>query len=123
MECSEDLLKSLLERGILEAEPGSAQSDVREHGVGEEVVGQDRPDHEPGRHRGHPPHAQRTIRETGERSRELVHPDRIAVHEEIPAASFAVLGEMHQRAGTVVDVNGRHPPARSSQTAARGGQP
>ena len=38
-----------------------------------------------------------------------VHPDWIAVHEEIAAASFAVLGEMHQRASTVVDVNRRHP--------------
>jgi len=44
-----------------------------------------------------------------ERFRELVHPDRIAVHEEIPAAGFAALGEVHQRAGTVVDMNGRHP--------------
>ena len=46
----------------------------------------------------------------GERSRELVHPDRIAVHEKVAAAGFAVLGEMHQRPGTVVHVYGRHPP-------------
>ena len=38
MECSEDLLKSLIERGIAEAEPGPTQADVREHGVGPDVV-------------------------------------------------------------------------------------
>ena len=89
----------------------------------EEVVGQDWPDHESGHHRRHPPHAQWTIGKTGERSREFLHPDWIAVHEEIAAASFAVLGEMHQRASTVVDVNGRHPPLRPSQSAAHGDQP
>jgi hypothetical protein len=55
------------------------------------------------------PHAQWTVREPGKRSRELVHPNRIVVHEEIPTGSFAVLREMHQRTGTVVDVDRRHP--------------
>ena len=47
--------------------------------------------------------------ETRERSGEVVHPDWIAVHEKVAAARFAVLGEMHQRAGAVLDVYGRHP--------------
>jgi hypothetical protein len=42
MENSEDLLESLIERGIQEAETDPAQSDVREHGIGLEVVGQNR---------------------------------------------------------------------------------
>ena len=75
---------------------------------GPDVVGQDRTDHEPGRRRGHAPDAQGAVREAGERSRELVHPDRIAVDQEIPAASLAALGEMDQRASTVLHVNGRH---------------
>ena len=47
--------------------------------------------------------------EAGDRLREVVQPDRIAVHEEVAAASLAVLGEMNQRASTVMDVNGRNP--------------
>jgi hypothetical protein len=39
IENADDLLESLLERGIEEAETDSAQSDVREHGIGQEVVG------------------------------------------------------------------------------------
>ena len=38
MKRSEDLLESLFERGIREAEAGAAQPDVREHGVGPEVI-------------------------------------------------------------------------------------
>ena len=53
----------------------------------------------------------RTVGETGEGHRELVHSDRLAVHEEIPAAGVAVLGKVHQGAGAIVDVNGRHPGA------------
>src|SRR3989442_4860532 len=109
MERSEDLLESLLERGIPEAKADPAQSDVREHGVGLEVVGQHRTDHESACRRRHAPYAQWTVRETGERSRKLVHLGRIVVDEKIPAARFAVLGEMYQRAGAVVDVNGRYP--------------
>jgi hypothetical protein len=43
------------------------------------------------------PHAQRTVRQPGKRSHELVSPNRIVVHEEIPTASFAVRREMHPR--------------------------
>ena len=103
---AEDLLESLLERGILESETDSAQSDVREHGIGLEVVGQNGSDHESGRHCGYSKDAQWTVRETGERLRELMQSDRIVVHEEVPAAGFIALGKMHQRTGTVLDVNG-----------------
>ena len=42
------MLESLLESGIPEPEADPAQSDVREHGVGLEVVGQDPTEHESG---------------------------------------------------------------------------
>jgi hypothetical protein len=114
MKRSEDLLESLFERGIREAEAGAAQPDVREHGVGPEVIRQDRTDRESGRHPGYSAHTQRAVRETSEGRRELVQPDRIGVHEEVAAAHLAMLGEMHQRAGAVLDVNGRHPRRRCS---------
>ena len=83
------------------------------------MVGEDGTDHESGRRGGHPPYTQWTPHEAGERFRKFVHPDRIAIHEEVAAARFAVLGEMHDRAGTVVDVNGRHPwPAPQTEHAA-----
>src|SRR5262245_10829183 len=109
MKSSENLLKPLIERRILEAEADAAQSDVREQGVRLKVVGQGRAEYESGRCRGHAPHAQRRVRKPGERSRQLMRPDRIAVHKEIPAATFPVLGEMHQRASAVVDMDRRHP--------------
>src|SRR5262245_33317901 len=105
MKSSENLLKSLIERRILEAEADAAQSDVREQGVRLKVVGQDRAEYESGRRRRHAPHAQRTVRETGERSRQLMRPGRVTVHEEVPAATLAVLGEMHQRASAVVNMD------------------
>ena len=106
MESAKNLLESLLERGMSEAETDAAQSDVREHGIGLEVVGQNGTNHESGRHRGYSKDAQWTVRETGERSGELRQSDRIVVDEEVPAAGFAALREMHQRTGTVLDVNG-----------------
>jgi hypothetical protein len=41
MKRSESLLEALVERGIMEMEALPAQSNVREHGVGVEVVGED----------------------------------------------------------------------------------
>ena len=52
VENSDDLLESLLERGIEIAKTDSAQPDVREHGIGQEVVGQDRTHDESGGYRG-----------------------------------------------------------------------
>src|SRR5688572_8394510 len=109
IESSEDLPESRIERGIQEAESDSAQSDVREHGVGMEVVSENRADHEAGGHRGHLPHTQWAVRETGKRLGELMEPDRIAVHEEIAAAGFTLFREMYQRTGTVLNVNRRQP--------------
>ena len=106
MERSEDLLESLFERGIQKPEAKPAQPDVREHSVGAQGVGQNRSDDKPARGRGHTPEALRAVREPRERFGELVHPDRIGVHQKVPAAHFAALGEMHQGAGAVVDVNG-----------------
>ena len=111
MERSENVLQPLLERRVAKAEADSAQADVREHRAGHKFVGQKRTNHKRGRRRGHAPQAQGTVREARERFGERVRPDRMAVHQEIAAAGFTVLGEMHQRAGTVVDVNGRHPRA------------
>ena len=45
IERSEDLLETLSERGILEAESDSAQPDIGEHGVGPDVVSQDWTNH------------------------------------------------------------------------------
>jgi hypothetical protein len=100
MERPDDLAETLLQRGILEAEPDPAQPDVREHGVGVDGVCQDRTDHESGRRRGHATHAKATVCKVGKRARELVQPDRIAVHEEVPAACVTALGQVHQRPGT-----------------------
>jgi hypothetical protein len=46
--------------------------------IGLEVVRQNGTGHEPGRHRGYSEPAQGTVGQTGERSGELVEPDRIA---------------------------------------------
>ena len=66
---------------------------------------QNRTEEEPASGRGHAQEAQRAVREPRERFGELVHADRIRVHQKVPAAHFAVLGEVHQGAGAVVDVN------------------
>jgi hypothetical protein len=95
MERSQDLPEPLVEGGISKAKTNRAQSDVREHGISLEVFGQNGTSHESGGHRGHSNDTQRTVREAGERSRELMQSDRIAVHKEVPAAGFAVLGEVH----------------------------
>ncbi len=108
IEGSEDLLESMLERGIPEAEADSAEADVGKHGVCLDGTGQDGT-HQGPRRRGQTPQPQWTIRQPREHLRELVRLNRIVVDEEIPAARFAVLGEMHECSGTVVDVNGRHP--------------
>jgi hypothetical protein len=114
MKRSEDLLEPLFERGKREAEAGAAQPDVRDHGVGPEVIRQDRTDRESGCHPGYSAHMQRAVCQTSERCSELVEPDGIAVHEEVAAAHLAMLGEVHQRAGAVLDVNRRHPRRRCS---------
>ena len=58
---------------------------------------------------GHSTHAQRRLAKTRRSHRELAASDWQTVHEEIPAARVAVLGQMHQGAGAVVDVNGLTP--------------
>src|SRR6185436_10821036 len=55
------------------------------------------------------------VRQTREHTGELVDLDRLVVHEEVAAASGAVLREMHERACTVVDVNRRYPSFRGSE--------
>src|SRR5688572_8480771 len=96
IESSEDLLESLPERRIQEPEARSAESDVGEHGIGQQVVREDRTNHESGGDRGYAQDTQWTDRKTRECSRELIQRDRIVVHEEIPAARFTVLGEMYE---------------------------
>jgi hypothetical protein len=62
-----------------------------------ENVSQHRPHHQSRRGGGQPQHAEGTLRQARERTRELVQPDRIAVDEEISAARLAVLGKVDQR--------------------------
>ena len=100
------MLEPLLERAIEKAETDPAQSDVREHRIGQEVIGENRTDHEPGGDGGHSQHTQWTAGKPGECSRERIQSDRIVVHEEVPATGFTTFGEVHQRTGTVRDVNG-----------------
>src|SRR3954471_3000932 len=105
MKCSNDLLNSLFERWISEAEPEAAQANVREDGIGPDGFGQRaRYDKSSGR-RGNAPHAQWEVGQSSERAGELTRPDRIVVDGEISAAGFAVLGQVHQRARAVLDVN------------------
>src|SRR5262249_62245087 len=82
MQRSEDLLDALLERGIAEPEAGPAQPDVRERRVGSDVVGQGTIDQESGRGCRNAPDAQGTVREAGDRLRELAHLDGLVVGEE-----------------------------------------
>jgi hypothetical protein len=114
MKCSENLLKSVVERGVLEPEPDPAHPDVGEHGIATENVSQHRPHHHSRRGGGQPQHAEGTLRQARERTRELVQPDRIAVDEKISAARLAVLRKVDQCARAVVHVDGRHPALTSA---------
>src|SRR6476661_1365691 len=109
MEHFEHLLESLFQSRIPEAEADSAESNVREQRVGLEMAGENGTDDESGRSRRDAPHTQPMVAEPGKGFRELGRANRIAVDEEIPAAVFGMLGKMHQRSGTVVDVNRRNP--------------
>src|SRR5262247_4037078 len=109
IERSKDLLESACQRRVVEAEADAAQADVREHRIGEDLVGQDLSGEDPCCGFRKRPTAQRAIGKTGERRREVVQSDRVAVDDEIPAANLATLGEMDQRARAILDVNWRHP--------------
>jgi hypothetical protein len=106
MNCSKNLFDSLLEGGIAEPEAEAAQSDVRERGVGLDVVGQGSTDQEPRRRGRDAPHAQWTVSETGDCLGKLAHSNRFVVREEVPAADLAPLGDMHQGASAVMDMDG-----------------
>src|SRR3954469_10568196 len=82
MQLSDDLLQSFLQRRISEPVADPAETNVREHGVVPDEVRHDAAEEEPGRRRGHPSHSQRSMREACEHSGELVHPDRVAVHDQ-----------------------------------------
>ena len=105
METVDDLLKPLLERWIEELETGAAQADVREHGIGLEVVVENRARDEPRCHSGYAPHSQRPVSEPGECRGEFIQTDRVAVHEEVAAANFAVSGKVDERASAIARVD------------------
>ena len=92
-----------------EAKADAAQSDVREHGVGLKMVVMDKADEKRSDRCRYAPHAQRTVCETREGDCEVRQSDRVVVHEEISTAHFATLGQVHQGASTVLDVNGGYP--------------
>src|SRR5689334_6977779 len=77
---SEHLCEPVLDGGIEEPKPQASEPDVREDGVVSAPEPRER----------HTPDAQRSVRKTSERLRELVQLDRIVVDEEIPASWLSV---------------------------------
>src|SRR5215468_5577335 len=115
MERSNDLPESLLERRKPELKSDPTQTDVGKHRIGAQRIGEQRTDHDPARRHRYAPDVQRAVHEACKRLCELLHPDRIGVHEKIPAADFAALGEIHERASAVVDVDRGYPRSGSSK--------
>ena len=109
MDYFEHLLESVFQRRIPEAEADSAESNVRVQRIGLEIVGENGTDDESCRSRRDAPETQSMVAELGKGFSEFRRANRIAVYEEIPAAVFRTLGKVHQRSGTVVDVNRRNP--------------
>src|SRR5262245_8583876 len=121
MEHLEDLLDSLREGRIAEAETVATKSNVREHRVRLEVLGENGTDDDPGGSRRHAPDTELSVAEPRERLGELRQANRIVVHQKVPGAVFTMLGKMHERSSTVMHVNGRHPwPVRSKLQYAAG---
>jgi hypothetical protein len=90
---TEDLLESIRKRRIPETEADAAKSYVREHGIGSEIVGENRTGDEPGRSRWYAPDTQVVASETGERLGELGQANRIAIDDETSRTCWAAAME------------------------------
>jgi hypothetical protein len=106
----DDFRKPLREGGVQEAEAESPQPDVREHRLRTKIVMEEIACQESKNRSGQAKDAQSPVCEGGDGGREVGEPDWIVVHEKIPAADGAALGEVNQRASAVLNVDGRDPP-------------
>src|SRR5262245_34988997 len=105
MECSENFLNAVLNRGVDESEANGAQTNVRKHTVGPDVIGQDGSCDKTRQRGRHAPDAEREVCEARKRCGEVVRSDGTAVDEKVPAAAFTTLCEVNERTRAIVDVN------------------
>src|SRR5262245_44149652 len=87
----------------------SAEPNVRENHVALEEIGGHQAAEDLRCDRREPPYFQWPRGHARERFRELLHLNRIAVHEEIAAPGLSAFSEVHECARAVMNVNWRDP--------------